>query len=603
MASVPGDAYAERPDTQSDARSNSLEPLPQLEVKFAENLRVRGSGADLHSSRGQSMARVRDTLASAGASEITPLVQGIAVERMEQLAGAAQVRSGRRAPDLASWYSITLPARADVESVAAQLRSLPEVASAYPAPEPAPAPAGPVLAPARPARASTTPDLTGLQDYLEPAPQGIDADFSRQDPRARGAGVAIVDLEFDWNMSHEDLHLDSSTDLGGSVFARFPTFENHGTAVFGELVGKDNGYGVTGSVPDATMFGISPMFRLSNEKLKYRPGPALVYLAGLGLLEAGDVVLLEQQAAGPGQEHNFVPVEWIPSVFDAVRLLTDLGVVVVEAGANGNQDLDAPEFVRDGIPWFDRSVHDAGAILVGAGGSDHERLFFSDYGSRFDLQGWGSNIVTTGFGDLLGGTDPANHDTTYTATFAGTSGAAAIVTGAAVAVQSYLKATGHAPWSARQIADLLISTGTPQGPATADQHIGPLPNLAAALRVIEADQPVMTGTLAQQPGQRGAGAGQSPVGPVDQETISMVCSAGSRGVGDGLSRFVGTPIRSARNGWPRLARRRWRVCLVCGTSTAALSGSTVRSRCMASSQTALSASPARSQSGLASWSP
>jgi len=499
MASVPGDAYADLPGTHADVRSGSLEPLPQLEVKFAEDLRVRGSGADLHSTRAQSMARVRDTLASAGASEITPLVQGIAVERMEQLARAAQARSGRRAPDLASWYSITLPAGSDAEAVAAQLRSLPEVEFAYPAPEPAPAPAAPV-APARPALASTTPDLTGLQDYLEPAPQGIDADFSRQDPRARGAGVAIVDLEFDWNMSHEDLQLDSSSDLGGTTFARFPTFENHGTAVFGELVGKDNGYGVTGSVPDATMFGISPMFRLSNEKLKYRPGPALVYVAGLGLLEVGDVVLLEQQAAGPGQEHNFVPVEWIPSVFDAVRLLTDLGVVVVEAGANGNQDLDAPEFVRNGIRWFDRSVHDSGAILVGAGGSDHERLFFSDYGSRFDLQGWGSNIVTTGFGDLLGGTDPANHDTTYTATFAGTSGAAAIVTGAVVAVQSYLKATGRAPWSARQIADLLISTGTPQGQATADQHIGPLPNLAAALRAIEADQLVMTGTLDQKPG-------------------------------------------------------------------------------------------------------
>jgi subtilisin family serine protease len=301
-------------------------------------------------------------------------------------------------------------------------------------------------------------------------------------------------------MSHEDLQLDSSSDLGGTVFTRFPTFVDHGTAVFGELVARDNGYGVTGIVPDATMHGISPMFRLSNGKLKFKPGPALVYLAGLGVLEAGDAVLLEQQAKGPGGNTNFAPVEWIPSVFDAIRLLTDLGVVVVEAGANGNQNLDDPAFVRDGIPWFDRSVHDSGAILVGAGSSNgHERLSFSNYGSRLDLQGWGHNVVTTGGnGDLLGGSDPSR-ETRYTSSFAGTSAAAAIVAGATVAIQSYLEAIGRTPWSARQIVDLLVSTGTPQGPVTADQHIGPLPNLAAALRAIEADPLV---TITADDGQR-----------------------------------------------------------------------------------------------------
>jgi subtilisin family serine protease len=287
-------------------------------------------------------------------------------------------------------------------------------------------------------------------------------------------------------MSHEDLQLDSSSDLGGSVFTRFPTFVDHGTAVFGVLVARDNGFGVTGIVPDAAMHGISPMFQLPSGNLKWRPGPALVYLAGLGVLEAGDAVLLEQQAKGPGGNTNFAPVEWIPSVFDAIRLLTDLGVVVVEPSANVNHNLDDPAFVRDGIPWFDRSVHDSGAILVGAGsGFGHERLSFSNYGTRLDLQGWGHNVVTTGGnGDLLGFSDPSR-ETRYTSSFAGTSSAAAIVAGAVVAIQSYLEATGRAPWSARQIVDLLASTGTPQGPVTADQHIGPLPNLAAALHAIE----------------------------------------------------------------------------------------------------------------------
>lgn len=460
----------------------------QLEVKFAEGLRVRGSGASLHSARGQSLERVRDVLVSVGASDVTPLVQGIAVERIDQLGEAARARSGRPAPDLASWYSVTLPATADAAAVAARLSSLPEVVYAYPAPEPVQPPVSAVLAPHVPAVTSSTPDLTALQEYLRPAPLGIDADFSHQDPRARGAGITIVDLEFDWMMSHEDLQLDSSSDLGGTVFTRLPTFVHHGTAVFGELVAKDNGFGVTGIVPDATMHGISPMFQLSNGKLKWRPGPALVYLAGLGVLEDGDAVLLEQQAKGPGGNTNFAPVEWIPSVFDAIRLLTDLGVVVIEPSANGNHNLDDPAFVREGVPWFDRSVHDSGAILVGAGSSSgHERLSFSNYGTRLDLQGWGHNVVTTGGnGDLLGGSDPSR-ETRYTSSFSGTSSAAAIVAGAVVAIQSYLEATDRAPWSARQIVDLLVSTGTPQGPVTAEERIGPLPNLAAALRAIEGE--------------------------------------------------------------------------------------------------------------------
>jgi subtilisin family serine protease len=473
--------------------SRGVESSPQLEVKFAEDLRVRGAGAGLHSTRGQSLTRVLEVLASVGANEVTPLVQGIGVERMDRLGDAARARSGRPAPDLASWYGLTLPATADAAAVAARLRLLPEVAYAYPAPEFVQPPASPVLSPDVDATASSTPDLTGLQGYLRPAPQGVDADFSRQDPRARGAGIAIADLEFDWTVSHEDLQLDSSSDLGGTVFMRLPTFVDHGTAVFGEVVARDNGYGVTGSVPDATMYGISPMFQLPNGKLKWRPGPALAYLAGLGVLEAGDVVLLEQQARGPGGGSNFAPVEWIPSVFDTIRLLTDLGMVVVEAGANGNQNLDDLAFVRDGIAWFDRSAHDSGAVLVGAGSSDgHERLSFSNYGSRLDLQGWGHDVVTTGGnGDLLGGTDPIR-DTRYTSTFAGTSAAAPIVAGTVVAIQSYLKSTGHPPMSARQIVELLVSTGTPQGPATADQRIGPLPNLAAALRGIEVDSPATT---------------------------------------------------------------------------------------------------------------
>jgi len=349
-----------------------------------------------------------------------------------------------------------------------------------------------------------------MQGYFRPAPEGIDADFSRQDPRLRGSGIKIVDLEYNWNPFHEDLQLDWSSDLGGDVFPRYTGFaDEHGTAVFGELVAVENKYGITGGVPDAEMYGISPTRRISDTQTRWLPGEALAYLAGIDegeFLQPGDAVLLEQQTTGPNYDPEdcpncYAPLEWIPSVFDATQLLTGLGVSVVSTGGNGNQNVDGPEYEDR----FNREVRDSGAIMVGAGSSTtHDRLGFSNYGSRFDLQGWGHNIVTTGGnGNLQGGTDPANVNFRYTRTFGGTSGAGPIVTSAVVAIQSYLKATDQGIWSAAEIADVLKQTGTSQGGDTSE-HIGPLPDLEAALRSIEVDAPTTTILLNGRPPRPGS---------------------------------------------------------------------------------------------------
>jgi hypothetical protein len=477
-------------DGQAIRASHEVSPRITLEVKFDEALKIRGSDQSLRGTRGQSLERIRALLDRHQATDLSPLVQGVPPERMDRVAADARSRSGRPVPDMASWYSLTLPADVDVDEALRELEALPEVDYAYPAPEPAPPP-----------QASTTPDFTGRQGYFRPAPEGIDADFSRQDPRVRGAGIKIVDLEYDWNPFHEDLQLDWSSDLGGEVFPRNTFFmDEHGTAVFGELVAVDNDYGVTGGVPDAEMFGISPTQRLASGGTSWRPGSAMAYLAGLDFLEPGDALLIEQQTVGPNGGTNYVPVEWIQSAFDATVLLTSMGVNVIYTGGNGNQDLDGPEY----LGRFDRDVRDSGSIIVGAGSStDHSRLGFSVYGSRVDLQGWGHNITTTGSnGNLQGGTDPANVNIRYTRSFGGTSGAGPIVTSAVAAIQSYVKATGQEPWSAARIADVLKATGTSQGGDTS-QHIGPLPNLEAALKQIEVDAPTTTALLDGRPVRSG----------------------------------------------------------------------------------------------------
>jgi hypothetical protein len=463
-----------------------------LEVKFDEELRVRGSDRTLRSQRGRSLQAVRDALDRQGGGEFAPAVDPSTALRLDGIATEAAVRSSRPLPDMASWYTVTLPADADVDVVVAELEALPEISHAYPAPGPVPPP-----------QATSTPDFTSMQGYFGPAPQGIDADFSRQDPRLRGAGIKVVDLEYDWNPFHEDLQLDNSSNVGGSTFLRYTGFgDEHGTAVFGEIMARDNGYGVTGGVPDVEMYGISPTRAPNNS---WQPGPALAFLAalqdtdGTPWLKPGDAVILEQQTSSPLGGSRYAPLEWVPSVFDAIVTLTSMGVNVVSTGGNGNTNSDDPMYTRGGTRWFDPDVQHSGSILVGAGSSStRERLSFSNYGTRFDLQAWGQNITTTGYCTLY--CVPGNPNIRYSRSFSGTSGAGPIVTVAVVAIQSYIKATGQEPWSAQQIADLLKATGTPQGPNTsATQHIGPLPDLHAALLAIEVDAPATTAELSPAP--------------------------------------------------------------------------------------------------------
>jgi hypothetical protein len=480
-------------------------PEVTLEVKFDEELAVRGADHDLRSERGYSLERVEAVLERYGVTTVRPFVPGHAAERLAEVAAGWQARTGEPVPDLTSWYTVILPAGTESNQVLADLRALSEIEYAEPAPEMAPPP-----------QQTDTPDFTGLQTYFAAAEEnGVDADFTRQDPRLRGGGVKIVDLEYNWNPFHEDLQLDWSTDLGGGQFVREESFgDEHGTAVFGELVAVENEYGVTGGVPDAGIYGISPVEQLPS-RTAWRPGPALAFLAALedeqggSFLQPGDVVLLEQQAGqqipdsdcpvDPGTCYS--PLEWLVPVHEAIQVLSSMGVNVVATGGNGYNSTDNSAYTRDGQPWF-RPENHSGSILVGAGNSSsRERLAFSNHGPRFDLQGWGHQITTTGYCTLYCVQD--NHNIRYSQTFGGTSGAGPIVTVAVAVIQSYLRATDQQPWTAQEVADLLKSTGQPQGPGTSGEHIGPLPDLRAALTSIEVDPPETTLLLNGRPARPG----------------------------------------------------------------------------------------------------
>ncbi|MFN0248519.1 MAG: S8 family peptidase [Kofleriaceae bacterium] len=317
-----------------------------------------------------------------------------------------------------------------------------------------------------------TPSFESYQGYLGPAPHGIDAPAAWRRGQ-RGAGVWFADIEGGWNAKHEDLPGDRITHVGGKPINDW-TWRAHGTAVLGEVVGKDNGKGVVGIAPDvervftSSIGGTSVADAIDVAARKLRPG---------------DVLLIELQSSGP--RGAWIPVEWWNDVFDAIKAATDRGVVVIEAAGNGYEDLDHRAYQGR----FDRSKRDSGAIVVGAGApprtgfADRERLDFSNYGARVDVQGWGRKVATLDYGDLQDCSTTSEADRHYTGEFSGTSSASPIVAGAAVILEGVARSK-RGVITPRELRDLLRRTGTPQAGDTS-KHIGPRPDLARAMRELD----------------------------------------------------------------------------------------------------------------------
>jgi hypothetical protein len=93
-------------------------------------------------------------------------------------------------------------------------------------------------------------------------------------------------------------------------------------------------------------------------------------LASTASLRFGDVLQLEAQLDGTiDGVKTFVPVETDPGIFESIKLLTKVGIIVVEPAANGNANLD--HFTNiNGQRVLDISFgvefKDSGAIMVGS---------------------------------------------------------------------------------------------------------------------------------------------------------------------------------------------------------------------------------------------
>jgi len=371
---------------------------------------------------------------------------------------------------LNAYYRVVLKPGSDAAAVSQQLAALPGVVDAYAEPLPAAPP--------------MTPNFVSQQTYLGAAPSGIGANLVPTFPGARGGDVTVADVEYSWNINHEDLAKDR---LPGAVIAIGTPLDpfddnNHGTAVQGILVGTANTFGITGITPNA----VTRMINADSVEYGYDPANAIATAAAN--LTAGDVILLEQQTWGP--DNWLVPVEWIPSVYDAIRNATAAGIIVVEAAGNGGIDLDGPLFA----PGFPDGKPDSGAIIVGAGtlcyAPFNSRMYFSNFGSRVNVQGPGECVTTTGYGDLYTGSGP---NTWYTNSFNGTSSASAVVAGVVASASSTYQAVNAIAPAPATVRSILVDSGTAQ--YGVNGLIGPRPNLVAAERLIDTQAPSLPSTL------------------------------------------------------------------------------------------------------------
>jgi len=462
-------------------------------------------------------------ITSAAGVDVAPLAQTLTAENitLKPLFGASEERlrakvtqqagsAGTPPPDLSVYYQVDAPDE-KLDQLAERLRAHTDlIEAAYVKPSGEPPFILNDMQPRQTDAPPISPDFTAHQGYLNAAPEGVDARYAWTLPGGGGAGVNIIDCEWGWRFTHEDL-----LNNKGGVVVGTPSYDtNHGTAVLGEMGGDRNPAGVTGICPDAFIGAVS---------FATLPSATAIVQAA-DRLRAGDIMLLEihrpgPRASGAGQQ-GFIAIEWWPDDFDAIRYAVNKGIIVVEAAGNGFQDLDDPVYdtPATGFPgtWsnpFKRGNRDSGAIVVGAGapppgthgadwGPDRSRLDFSNYGAVADVQGWGREVTSTGYGDLQGGTDA---DVWYTDRFSGTSSASPIVVGVLACVQGVLRAQNRVPMSPAQARELLRSTGSAQQAAPqrpANQRIGNRPNIRQLI-----DSAVQTGlkTGVQFRGNVGAG--------------------------------------------------------------------------------------------------
>ncbi|MFA7330338.1 MAG: S8 family serine peptidase [Candidatus Delongbacteria bacterium] len=440
--------------------------VDHVRVKFRETSRVRLRDGAPVSLEGEDLSPVKAFLARH--PELRLLRRWtLSEEVVDAYVARGEERSGLDLADLNNWYSLELKGdNRDPQGLLKELLALELVETCHYHPRPAEATCGPDVAP-------PTPDYSSLQGYRDPAPVGVGIDHAWSLDPAYGNGIPsydIQDVEQSWCVGHEDIDSDFT------VYDTQATEGNHGLAVVSIMGACDNGFGITGLVPEARFSGRS----WQSDSGSF-PDVSNTLLSTGQWLDPGEMYLIEIHAHGPGQgttctcncdQFEYVAMEYWQDNFDVIQANTANGRICVEAAGNGSMDLDGISY--NGA--FNRSLRDSGALLVGAADSPlpHNASCWTNHGSRVDFFGWGDGVCAAGYGASFD-QDGCTQD--YTQFFSGTSSATPIVAGAAASLALILRnQSGEFP-TPLALRSMLQGYGTPQGPVDSHKEIGVMPNL------------------------------------------------------------------------------------------------------------------------------
>lgn len=323
-----------------------------------------------------------------------------------------------------------------------------------------------------------TPNYLVNQTYAT-ANIGVNMEYA-WDLGLNGQNIRVRDIEYGFNKNHEEFAHRENVMVAPNLSINSnvnPNWQEHGTAVMGIVCADPADYGIKGLAHGASEVLLYPEY--TNEYF-YNRFQAVSRAINNSTL--GDVVIYEMQTIGASttQDDDYVPAEYSFSIWNLTKAATDMGIIVVAAAGNGNQNLDDPMYEQ----YMSRG--NSGAIIVGAGTASvlHNRIntswWGSTYGSRVDLQGWGEGVLTAGYGDYA--TIGGDFNQRYTI-FNGTSSATPIVASCVIVLQSYYYSLFNEYLLPTQMKEILQTTGYPQGTGVAG-NIGPLPNMQAAIAYI-----------------------------------------------------------------------------------------------------------------------
>jgi hypothetical protein len=415
----------------------------------------------------------------------------------------------KRPLSLLTYFSIVCPESVDPKEIVQVLSQFPFVETAYIAPFPA----TPAVDPT-PNKGFSRPQT----DFLRQAPGGIDVAFAWEIGATLGvgkglgvaggdgggvlAGLKFVDIEHGWMLTHDDINDIRKRPSGIGIDGVNNPPLGHGTACLGIVIASDQ-------EPPNRQFensslGITPNVETVSCVSSYRSqgDPPNLYDAILFAithkLSSGDVLLLEVYYPSFTQNNQIyygvpVEIEWL--VYTLIKSGTQKDIVIVEPAGNTDRNNNLDTF---GIPQLrGGSGEDSGAIMVSAAYSSVPVLGKisnapmedktgttpfrrHSYGSRINCFAWGEDIYTTWYDP----TDPA--DPKY-ASFADTSGAAAIIAGAALSVQGLAKINLGYPFTPTQLRDILSNPNPCTGGGTLshdppNDKIGVMPNIQNIIR-------------------------------------------------------------------------------------------------------------------------